>query len=409
METFPSAPVRDVADDARDEVPPASPCPACGGHMRGVFEVGRLPVNVGVFYDGAAEAEAAPMGDIELAHCERCGLVHNRRFDPDADIFRPGYEVALHHSQTFRTFIADLVDRLSARFDLTGKRILEIGCGDGYVLKQLAERGNDCIGIDPTVREPGPVPVSQGTMRLVRDYFGPAHAAIEADFLCCLSVFEDIARPGPFLGAAHAIARRSGAPLYIEVFNGARAIEAGEVWSVHYEQCNYFGLEALVRILELNGFAVEDAGTCYEGDQYLYAVARAVPPTVDGSPDRGEGDAPNPTALERFATSFKKRRDDWNERLAHWRKGGESAVAWGTGGKGITFLNTVDSRGIEAVLEINPDKQGRHLPGTGHPIVAPERLAELRPDHVIVSNALYLAEMEAQARALGVECRFWVA
>lgn len=39
-------------------------------------------------------------------------------------------------------------------------------------------------------------------------------------------------------------------------------------------------------------------------------------------------------------------------------------------------LNLVDPNGtlIDCVVDINPRKQGHHLPGTGHPIVAPAEL-----------------------------------
>ena len=399
--------------------PITTDCPACGGAPTDVFDGGDLPVNVGVFHPTREAALAAPRGRILLAHCGACGLVHNRAFDPDGRIFEPGYEVALHHSQTFRDFIDALARRLCERFDLHGKRIVEIGCGDGYVLRRLAETGgNHGLGIDPTVREEGPLDVSRGSARLVRDWFGDHHADHEADFVCSLSVFEDIPRPGPFLRAARTLAARRDAPLYFEVFNGWRAFEAGEVWSVHYEQCNYFSLAALRTVFERHGFRVENVGTCYGGDQYLFVEARADglereprgegnEPQGGGGEPRGGGDVPD--ALTAFAADFAAAREAWNARLGRWRERGERAVVWGTGGKGITFLNSVDGAAIEHVAEINPAKQGRHVPGTGQPIVPPEALAEIRPDHIVITNALYRDEMRAQARALGVEAEFHVA
>ena len=379
-------------------------CPACGGPLEDVFDGGTLPVNVGVFHETREAALHAPRGRILLAHCAACGLVHNRAFDPDGRIFEPGYEVALHHSQTFRDFIDALVARLVERFDLRGRRIVEIGCGDGYVLERLAEAGgNTCLGIDPTVREEGRRPVQRGSVTLVRDWFGPQHADHEADFVCCLSVFEDVPRPGPFLAAARRLATRADASIYLEVFNGWRALEAGEVWSVHYEQCNLFSLASLQAVLGRHGLCVERAGTCYGGDQYLFVEAR---PGDDGAQRAA---VHPPDMLHGFARAFGVARDMWNHRLARWRERGERAVVWGTGGKGITFLNSVDSSTIEHVAEINPTKQGRHVPGTGQMIVAPEALAAIRPDHVIITNALYRDEMRAQARALGVEAEFHVA
>lgn len=386
----------------------SAPCPACGGPaVRDVFACAPLPVNVGMFHETREAALAAPRGEVTLAWCSSCDFVHNRRFDPDGSIFEPGYEVALHHSQTFRDFITGVADGLIERFDLQGKRVLEIGCGDAYFLRLLAEKGgNDCTGIDPTVREEGDMPVERGRVRLVRDMFGPAHGSLEANFVCSLSVFEDIPRPATFLEALRLIAARGDAPVYLEVFNAWRAFEAREVWSVHYEQCNYFGLGSLHAVLEANGFRIERSGTCYAGDQYLFAEMRA----GEAVPAPGDGAREAPDTLRGFADAFEQRRASWDARLSEWHARGERVVLWGTGGKGITFLNSVPAaRHIEFVAEINPDKQGRYVPGTGQRIVAPEALAQIRPQHVVITNALYRDEMEATARALGVDARFTVA
>ena len=83
---------------------------------------------------------------------------------------------------------------------------------------------------------------------------------------------------------------------------------------------------------------------------------------------------------------------------------------WGTGGKGITFLNSLDTSDVVAyVVEINPDKQGKYTPGTGHPIVSPEHLASEPPDTIIITNALYEREMRQQAHDIGVDCEFLIA
>ena len=100
----------------------------------------------------------------------------------------------------------------------------------------------------------------------------------------------------------------------------------------------------------------------------------------------------------------------WTERFEAYQKSGRRAVVWGTGGKGITFLNSLETHDvISYVVEINPDKQGKYTPGTGHLIASPEHLASDPPDTVIITNALYEREMRQQARDIGVECEFLIA
>ncbi len=93
-----------------------------------------------------------------------------------------------------------------------------------------------------------------------------------------------------------------------------------------------------------------------------------------------------------------------------WNGRGERVVVWGTGGKGITFVNSLDTaEAIPFVVEINPDKQGKYVPGSGQGIVPPEFMADYQPDKVIITNALYEKEMKQQAKDLGVTCDFIVA
>ncbi|HRK30367.1 MAG TPA: hypothetical protein PLD59_04755, partial [Tepidisphaeraceae bacterium] len=56
----------------------------------------------------------------------------------------------------------------------------------------------------------------------------------------------------------------------------------------------------------------------------------------------------------------------------------------------------------QAVVDINPAKQGTYLPGSGHEIVAPAELLEIRPSRVIVMNPIYLDEIRQSLTALGL-------
>ncbi|MGH1479320.1 MAG: methyltransferase domain-containing protein [Geminicoccales bacterium] len=390
--------------------PTKAGCPAClGSETVDFFSVDNQPVNVGVFYDTYLDAQSAPRGNITLAYCMSCGFVHNREFDTSKNLFEPGYEVALHHSATFRKFISGVAERLIDRFELNGKRVVEIGCGDAFFLRTLAALGkNDCIGIDPTVAVEGAQAIEQGSLRLIRDYFGAAHQDHAADFVCCLSVFEDIPRPAPFLAAVRALTSHHNASVYFEVFNAWRAFQEQEVWSVHYEQCNYFGMDSLKKVFLRHGFSVEQIATCYEGDQYLFVEASPSKPAL--KKPANEVRANMPDLLLSFNQAFSDRLHLWSDRLSQYCRNDERVVVWGSGGKGITFLNSLPGAdSIRYVVEINPDKQGKFVPGTGQRIVPPEFLAEYQPHKIIITNVLYEAEMRKQAQDLGVHAEFLIA
>ncbi|MEM7426664.1 MAG: class I SAM-dependent methyltransferase [Pseudomonadota bacterium] len=374
-----------------------------------MFTTSELPLKVGVAYPSRDAARAAPRARLALTFCHSCGLTFNGAHDSSQNGFQPGYNAALHHSEIFRNFIDGVAERLVDRFDLRGKTVLEIGCGDGFFLTALARKGgNECIGIDPTLPSDRTFSPGNGGIRLISDCFGPAHDSLPADFICSLSVIEVIPPLAQFMVDLHRLAKRSDASLYIETFNAWRAFETSEVWSVNCEQCNYFSLRSLRTLFSRHGFDICDADYCYEDGQYVFVEARA------GQSARSAPEAHSalaaPTVLLRFGDAFKAKSMLWSDRFEQYRNEDQRVVVWGAGGKGITFLNSVrHSDAVKFVVEINPDKQGKFVAGTGHAIVAPETLSDFRPHKVIITNPLYEAEIRSQASELGVDAEFLIA
>ena len=80
------------------------------------------------------------------------------------------------------------------------------------------------------------------------------------------------------------------------------------------------------------------------------------------------------------------------------RTAGKSVAAYGAAAKGNTLLNYagVDSDLVMFVVDRNPVKQGKFLPGSRIEIVAEDRLVETRPDYVLVLPWNLLPELSDQ-------------
>lgn len=392
--------------------PEVSRCPVCGSaDLTDFFEVERLPVHCCVLWERQEQARNAPTGGITLSFCHGCGFVHNRIFDPRRISFEPGYEASLFHSKLFRSFIHDIASRLIERYDIRNKTVLEIGCGAGDFLRLLCKLGkNNGIGIDPTIKRKGIEEVGQGSVRFIRDYFSDSYADLQSDFICCLSVFEDIPGPLNFLKSIRKmIGERLGVGLYFEVPNASYYFSNQATWSIYYEQCNHFTKATLTNLFEICGFEVLEAATCYEDGQYVYV--EAVPsylskPNVE---PLCEACSELPEALKKFSDHHQKNIATWMDRLEVIKRTGKRAVAWGSGGKGIGFLNTLKTENlIPYVVDINPNRQGKYVPGSAQKIVAPEFLGDYRPDTLIITNPLYEKEIKNQVMKLGVTCNFLI-
>lgn len=161
---------------------------------------------------------------------------------------------------------------------------------------------------------------------------------------------------------------------------------------IYYEHCSYFTPESLSLLFESIGFDV--IGTSIEyGDQYLTVEARygkENQPAASNDIDL--------EALREMVTIFPERvgaaKRSWRDDVARRHESGQKIVLWGSGSKGVSFLTTLGLEDeIEAVVDINPNRQGYFMAGTGHRIVSPEQLAEIQPDYVVVMNRVYKNEI----------------
>jgi len=120
--------------------------------------------------------------------------------------------------------------------------------------------------------------------------------------------------------------------------------------------------------------------------------------------------APDSAAVARAADGFAKSAtaelDGWRKRLTGWAG---TAAIWGAGSKGITFANALGpeaARPLTALIDLNPRKHGLFAPGVALPVRAPDDLRALRPDLILISNALYEAEIRAQVQGMGLMPEF---
>jgi hypothetical protein len=173
-------------------------------------------------------------------------------------------------------------------------------------------------------------------------------------------------------------------------------------WDFFYEHCSLFTAESLTLALELAGFCVTGVRHVF-GGQYLWAEGEAgrVRPRSPSPLETLERRTGGVAALARaFAAEERERVTGWTALLAE--AGADGPVfAWGAGAKGVTFCNLADPERtrLAGVVDVNPAKQSKYLPGTGHPIVPPEAVAGARA--VLVFNPNYVAEVRATVARLG--------
>jgi SAM-dependent methyltransferase len=382
----------------------ATTCRACGGGRLEVFyEQERVPVHSCRLVETREEALAFPTGTLRLAFCPTCGFVGNVAFEPGLQDYGIAYEETQSFSPTFQAFARELAADWVERHDLRGKTVVEIGCGKGDFLRLLCDAGvARAVGVDPSAYEERLGARYRDRIEVIRELYGPPHAALPADALVCRHTLEHIADVAGFVSLLADGARRQDAIVLFDLPDLLRVLREGAFWDLYYEHCSYFSAGSLARLFRRTGLDVLRLERAYD-DQYLVLEAR---------PGEGTGavlpleETPAELAAEvrAFSAAVAASLARWRGLLAEAQAAGRRVAVWGAGSKAVAFLTRLAAGGEVAVaVDVNPYKQDKYLAGTGHRVVAPERLRDVRPDLVVAMNAVYVDEIRGALAVLGLD------
>ena len=337
---------------------------------RKIYHQSNFPIFQNRMYRTAEEARRCPTGNISLIENGETGLIYNEAFIASLLDYDSSYQNEQSHSHTFKRHIEEVADLIENK--IGRKKLIEIGCGKGTFLELLLSRGADVIGFDPAYEGSNPL--------IQRDYF-TGLLKTKGDGLILRHVLEHIPEPVHFLNMLSKSNDGKGY-IYIEVPCFDWIIKNGAWFDIFYEHVNYFRLVDFYRI-----FKNIIHSTHTFGGQYLSVIA-------DLSSLR------KPEANYKQTIDFPK---DFN-RLSKIRKKSDTnrnIVVWGGSSKGVIFSLLSERNGfpVRRIIDINPEKQGQYIPGTGLRVMSPaEGLKDLPKNSLIyVMNPNYLEEVCAMA------------
>ncbi|RPI33265.1 MAG: methyltransferase domain-containing protein, partial [Chloroflexota bacterium] len=242
-------------------------------------------------------------------------------------------------------------------------------------------------------------------VRFIRDFYSDRYTHLQADLVVSRHVLEHSPAPHELLGQLRrATGDRLDTVVFFEVPNVLYTLRDLGIWDIIYEHVSYFSPGSLAQAFRGSGFESLRLGEEF-GGQYLTIEARPAR-TEQNEPPAWEGLADMARLVSDFAGSYRQKLAAWGERLERARRLGQKAVVWSAGSKGVSFLNVFKDSGIEWVIDVNPRKHGRFIPGAGQEIRSPAFLQTYRPDLVFVMNPIYAAEIEAMAAGYGLRPEF---
>lgn len=372
----------------------SSKCRFCATPLEHTFvDLGVSPVS-NAFLGKDQLGGDEPFYPLHAFVCAQCFLVQLEEFESPDEIFSD-YVYFSSYSDSWLAHASRFANDASERFGLDGDSlVVEVASNDGYLLQYFKERGIPVLGIEPAsnvaeaARDAG--------IETIDEFFGVALAqrlvddGRRADLLVGNNVLAHVPDINDFVGGL-AIALKDDGVLSMEFPHLLRLIEQTQFDTIYHEHFSYLSLLAVQRIFAKHGLEVVDVQELGTHGGSLRVFAQRGTRERSAAVDKVLGDEraaklDTLAGYEGFAGKVDRVRSELLAFLQQAREEGKQVVGYGAPAKGNTLLNFcgLGPDAIRYTVDRNPHKQGQYLPGTHIPVYAPEKIAETRPDYVLI-------------------------
>jgi len=337
-----------------------------------------------------------PFYPLHVRVCSRCWLAQIPSFVPPEEIFEE-YAYFSAYSDSWVEHARAYVEMITARLGLTSETlVVELASNDGYLLQHFLPKDVQVLGIDPAANVASAAE-ERGVPTLV-EFFGVELAerlkleGRQAHLVLGNNVLAQVPDLNDFVGGVSILLAPGGTATF-EFPHLARLLQGLQYDTIYHEHFSYFSLTSICAIFEAHGLRVIDVEelASHGGSLRVYAgheaegrdPAAAVADLVAREEAEGLRD---PGRYRRFAEDVEGSKRALLDVLIELRRAGKHVVGYGAPGKGNTLLNYCGIRTdfLDYTVDRNPYKHGRFTPGTHIPILAPERIAETRPDAIVI-------------------------
>jgi len=377
--------------------PELGKCRLCGASLRRTFvDLGMSPLCESYVAPEQLN-QMEPFYPLHVLVCEKCFLVQLGEYVTAGRIYSE-YAYFSSYSDSWLRHAREYADMITRRLRLGPQSlVIELASNDGYLLQNFVQKAIPVLGIDPAANI-APHAIKKGVPTLVR-FFGVETArevlarGKPADLLIGNNVLAHVPALNDFV-AGMKLLLKPGGVITMEFPHLWRLMEATQFDTIYHEHFSYFSFLTAEETFARHGltmFDVEELAT-HGGSLRIYARH---------SEDEGQPATPRVAAMRRREqelgfnrletyTSFEGQVKETKRKLLEFliaaRRAGKSVAGYGAPGKGNTLLNYCGIRTdfLDYTVDRNPYKQGKFLPGTHIPIYAPEKIAQTKPDYVLI-------------------------
>jgi SAM-dependent methyltransferase len=335
---------------------------------------------------------------LRLLVCQHCWLVQTEDHAGREALFTDDYAYFSSFSSSWLAHAYAYVAAMQTRFALNAdSRVVEVASNDGYLLQYVQAAGVPCYGIEPTASTAAAAKAKGLTV--VERFFGVelaqelAAQGQQADLTAANNVLAHVPDINDFCAGFAVLLKPQGVATF-EFPHLQQMVQQCQFDTAYHEHYSYLSLTAVQRIFAANGLQVFDVQELptHGGSLRVFAqradtgrqpIAPAVQQVLVAETAAGMQTADfysqfglQPMRIVRELLSF----------LVSAAHSGQSVAAYGAAAKGNTLLNFAGVRPhlLPYVVDKNPAKQGKFLPGSRIPILDESFLRAQQPRYVLI-------------------------
>lgn len=367
-----------------------------------VLDFGLVPLAGGFLKpDQFAEEKFYPL---QLDFCRECSLVQVSNVVDAKDLFK-NYFYFSSSIKTLVTHCTDFAQEMVERFHV--KKVFEIGCNDGVMLKPLAQLGVQAVGMDPAVNVVASI--KEKDFMVINDFFNEKTAeellSSQGSFDAVLSSYS-FAHIDQMISVMKGIKKilKGDGVFAFEVYYLGTLLDETQYDMIYHEHLSYYSLKALESFLgsyEMQIFDVKYTPGVRSGAVRFYACHQKHPslkPTaaVAAMRKKEEQGYTDIKTFVAFGQKVRQSKQQLIELLEDLKRKGKSIIGYGASGRGTMIMNYcgINGKYLDYVVDDAPAKHGFYTPGQHVPIVAWSD--EKYPDYALLFAWSFINEVKAR-------------
>ncbi len=355
-------------------------------------------------------------GPLELVLCNvkdgGCGLLQLRH-TVERDVLYKKYWYKSGISTTMVKALADIASSAERLIKLSpGNIVVDIGSNDGTLLRQYKTQGLTTVGFEPSnLWKLG----TKGNSKIINDYFSYDRFRKEfgnkkARLITSVAMFYDLEDPDAFVEDIRKCLDKDGAWIIQMNYLGLM-LENNTFDNISHEHLEYYSLLSLSNLLERHRMEAFDVELNDVNGGSFRIYVRHKGQNVKGFSGHEERlkrqksyeekmGFGNSKVYDKFAERIEKTKSDLITFLKQEVKKGKKIFIYGASTRGLVVLQYfgIDKTLIKGAADMNPDKWGKYIVGTGIPIMSVEEYRKEKPDYLLVLPYHFIEEIKNQEK-----------